>query len=441
MKNKLTTLLVLGTLIISGCTSYQEKQTQKDLHRQKSQKKEVTNYQVETRKDSLVQPTGFTPYAATAIDGGIAENVVTSTERILNKEAHFLKKGISKAIGEDKYSPWEMTSDEGGKGHNQTAPNPLTYYAVGSASSLLTQVERAIVILDLDVDNVKVETEIFFRWDNPFTDEWKGYTDKVVSNIVIESNESPEKIKELKELAIKSWAVGEGLANETYIDAKTIGNGDEHWVGHEAKPGFVGSPISRDGKRITTNITNDVQLETFPLKEDMALEMTNLPKSFTFSEVGIAESANDSTRPYMHKIQAKSLTENYETWELYSDDSKEYDGIAKAPTSWDYFTLGTSFCLMSQLTANHMYFQHKGMDIQDYRVEHQFNYTTENFMTTDMTGDLEKVITRVLVKSNATDEEINHYVAQSLACCFAGEGIQNETEMETDIFLNGTIVK
>ena len=47
-----------------------------------------------------------------------------------------------------------------------------------------------------------------------------------------------------------------------------------------------------------------------------------------------------------------AITENYATWEFYSDDSREYEGMDKAPTSRDYFTLGTSFCLMSQLTAN-----------------------------------------------------------------------------------------
>ena len=66
----------------------------------------------------------------------------------------------------------------------------------------------------------------------------------------------------------------------------------------------------------------------------------------------------------MHKIRAKSLTENYATWELYADDSRGYEGIDKAPTSRDYFTMGTSFCLMSQLTANQMSFQKQGVNIR-----------------------------------------------------------------------------
>ena len=143
----------------------------------------------------------------------------------------------------------------------------------------------------------------------------------------------------------------------------------------------------------------------------------------------------------MHKIRAKSLTENYATWELYSDDSRGYEGIDKAPSSWDYFTIGTSFCLMSQLTPNQMYFKKQGINIDDFRVEHQFNYQQNNFMTPAMTGHLNDVITRVVVKSEASKQAINNFVQQSLRCCFAGEGIQNETEMESNIYLNGKIVK
>ncbi|WP_163468099.1 hypothetical protein [Fusobacterium sp. IOR10] len=242
-------------------------------------------------------------------------------------------------------------------------------------------------------------------------------------------------------MAIKSWAVGEGLANETIIDAATVINGEDNWKGHQAKPGRVGSPISIDEGCEITNITGDVKLETFPLKEDLSLEMHKLPQSFTFSEVVTVESVHDAKKPYMHKIQAKSLTENYQTWEFYSDDSCGDERIGKVPTSWDYFTLGTSFCLMSQLTANQMYFKQKGVNIEDFRVEHQFNYTKENFMTPSMAGNLKNVITRIVVKSNAKKEDINSFATQSLKCCFAGEGIQNKTEMESDIYLNGKIIK
>ncbi len=431
----LSIVMMLSALLIGG-TTY----AQNDVKPGKNAKAPIT-YNVGERVSQFNTPTTFTPMQATAKNGAISENIITSTERILNKEKPFLKKGVVKPVGETDYSAWQMTSDEGGE--PQSAPNPLTYFAAGSASDLLTQVERGIQIMDLDVNSVKVETEFFFRWNDMMTDNWSGYTDKVVSNIIIESNESPERIKELKDFAVQAWATGEALANETTIDAATVINGD-HWDGQNAKPGKIYTPVSVDNGLTFTNTTADLNLMTIEIKEideSTEMDMRNPPNPMTFSEIGIAESANNEKRPYLHRVRAKSLTPKYETWDLYVDDSRGYQGIDAAPTSRDYFTLGTSFCLMSQLTPNQMYFQMKGVKIDDFRVEHQFNYVQDDFMTPSSTGRLDDVITRIIVKSDADEKMVNQYTSQALRCCFAGEGIQNATEMETNVYLNGKMVK
>jgi uncharacterized OsmC-like protein len=430
MKTKLTTLSILTALLISGNAAF----AQTDLNQ------DSKIYQIEKRLNNYTNPITFTATKAIAVNGAISENVITTTQRLLNKEAPFLKKGLIKAVGVEQSSPWELISDEGGEAHNQTAPNPLTYYISGISSSLLTQVERSIQILNLDIEDVKIESKIFFRWQDAMTDKWSGYTDKVVSNILIKSNESPQKIKELKEMAIKAWAVGEGLANKTTIDTDIVINADD-WSGQTPKAGKVESPISIDNGFTLTNISADLKLQTMEVEKDLGIDIANPPNPLIFTEISIVESANDSKRPYLHKIRAKSLTQNYKTWELYSDDSRGFKGMQKAPTSWDYFTIGTSFCLMSQMVPNQMFFQKQGINIEDYRVEHQFNYQEDNFMTPSMIGHLDNVITRVIVKSEAKKEDVIKYAKQALSACFAGEGIQNETEMETNIYLNGEIVK
>ena len=394
------------------------------------------NYSVIKRVDNFNQPTTFYPTKATPVNAAVSENVVTSAKRILHNEKPFLKKGVVKTVGEDNLSAWQMTSDEGG--HPQSAPNPLTYFTVGAASDLLTQVERCIQIMDLDVEDVKVETEIFFRWSDIMTDKWSGYTDKVVTNIVVKSNEPAEKIKEMKEMAVRAWSIGESLANTTPIDKDFIINGDD-WDGKAAQAGQISSPVSKDNGRTISNTTARLNLETIKVKED--LDMNSFPKEMSFSEVGIAESAQDAERPYLHKLRAKSLTAHYETWELYSDDSRGYEGINAAPTSREYFTLGTSFCLMSQLTPNQKYFAKKGIKIQDFGVEHQFNYRESNFMTPSMKGEMTDVVTRILVKSEVDEKLANDFAVQALRCCFAGEGIVYETDMETNIYLNGKLLK
>ncbi len=430
MKTRISTLATIAALFISGSTAY----AQNDV----TQSPKV--YPIETRLDNYTRPTTFTPTKAVPVNGAITENIMTITQNILNKEAHFLKKGVVKPVGEKQFSAWELVSDEGGSGHGQTAPNPLTYYAAGASSSLLTQVERLVQVLNLDVEDVKVESKIIFRWSDPMRDNWSGYTDKVISNILITSSESPEKIKELKEKALNAWAVGEGLANKTPIDVEILINGDD-WAGLAPRPGKVASPVSIDNGRTITNVTPDLNLQTVEVEKDLGLDMGHFPNPFVFSEISLAESAHDAARPYLHKIRAKSLTENYQTWELYTDDSRGYDGIDAAPTSRDYFTIGTSFCLMSQLTANKMYFQKQGINIDDFRVEHQFNFQQDNFMTPTMTGHLDAVITRVIVKSDAPEERLTDYAKQALRTCFAGEGVQNETDMVSNVYLNGAIVK
>lgn len=396
------------------------------------------NYSVVKRVDNFNQPTTFYPTKATPVNGAISENVVTSSKRLLDKEKPFLKKGVVKTVGENNFSAWQMTSDEGG--FPQSAPNPLTYFTSGAASELLTQVERSIQIMGLKVEDVKVETEFFFRWSDIMTDKWSGFTDKVVTNIIVKSNEPVEKIKELKEMSVRAWSIGESLANLTPIDKANIINSND-WDGRTPQAGKIPSPVSKDNGRKISDTTAPLDLETIEVKPDLDLDMNSFPKEMRFSEVGIAESANDAERPYLHKIRAKSLTANYETWELYSDDSRGYEGKLAAPSSREYFTLGTSFCLMSQLAPNMKYFAKKGVKIDDFAVEHQFNYRENNFMTPSMTGEMTDVVTRILVKSNADRELANEFAVQSLRCCFAGEGIVQETEMETSIYLNGKLVK
>ena len=432
MKTKLITLPLLATLLLTSNVAYAQTEA--------TQKVESKVYQVEKRLDNYTRPITFTPTKAIAVNGAISENIMTTTQNILNKEAPFLKKAMVKPIGEEAFSAWELTSDEGGAHHHQTAPNPLTYYAVGASSSLLTQVERAIQVMGLEVEEVKVESKIFFRWSDAMTDKWAGFTDKVISNILIKSNESPEKIKALKAMALNAWAVGEGLANKSNIDVGILVNSDD-WAGLHARSGHVPSPISKDNGQIISNVTPDLTLETMEVEKDFAVEMGNFPNPFVFTEIAIAESANDADRPYMHKIRAKSLTQNYKTWELYADDSRGYKGIDKAPTSRGYFTVGTSFCLKSQLTAAKMAYKKQGVNIEDFRVEHQFNYQQENFMTPSMKGHLDDVITRVIVKSDADEKVVNNYAKMALRMCFAGEGIQNETEMDTKVYLNGEVLK
>jgi PBP1b-binding outer membrane lipoprotein LpoB len=89
MKKNLSAILMIATLLVSGCAAYAQGDVNQDSQ----------VYQVETRLDDYMRPATFIPTKATAVNGAVSENVVTSTQRILNKEAPFLKKGLVKPVG------------------------------------------------------------------------------------------------------------------------------------------------------------------------------------------------------------------------------------------------------------------------------------------------------------------------------------------------------
>ncbi|MFA6809943.1 MAG: hypothetical protein WCR47_02680 [Desulfoplanes sp.] len=115
MKIRLGSIVMLLALLVSVSAVYA----------QNTEDHSAKGYQIESRMDEYTRPTTFTPTKAISVNGALSENVVTSTQRILNKEAPFLKKRVVKPVGEDRLSAWEFLSDEGGAAHDQTAPNPL----------------------------------------------------------------------------------------------------------------------------------------------------------------------------------------------------------------------------------------------------------------------------------------------------------------------------
>jgi len=188
-----------------------------------------------------------------------------------------------------------------------------------------------------------------------------------------------------------------------------------------------------------TSKGNKPKPESFDLASDVSMEKFTNP--FIFEVVSISESANDEQRPYLHKVKIRAIQENYAAWDIYADDSRGYEGIDKAPSSNDYFTAGTTLCLMSQLTGSSEVFKHQGIDINDFRAEHQFNYQIDNFMTPSATGHVDGVTTRILVKSDVSEKVMSDFAKQALGTCFAGEAITGSTTTEIGVFLNGKIVK
>ena len=92
MKTKLTTLSLITVFFLSGSSVY----AQNNAHQKSDVTQNVKVYQVEKRLSDYTRPLTFTPTKAVPVNGAITENIVTTTQSILNKEAPFLKKGTCK---------------------------------------------------------------------------------------------------------------------------------------------------------------------------------------------------------------------------------------------------------------------------------------------------------------------------------------------------------
>ncbi len=391
-------------------------------------------YQVVTRLDGMPLATALSPGAAAQRDGAIRENILSVSERILTPGNPMLKYSKVQPVGVEGFGVWQLASDEGGAEHEQTAPNPLTYLTSGIASNLYTSLQRAVEVMGLSVGDMRVEVEVFYRYDAPFTPDWAGFTDKVVANILIDSDEPAEKLARLKEMALRGWVAGEGVGNETKIDVALAVNGS-HWDDRHAVSGAIPDPVSRDNGAMLSRKTPLPTPESLELGEDLSMEgFMGSSEVIEFSVVALVDSADDSDHPYLQRINARALQQGYTGWELLADDSYGDGRTDVAPTSLDYLTAGTSLCLMSQLTAVPMALQ---LNIADFRVEHLFSYRQDGFMTAGMAGFTDDVQTRVVVNSVEPQEVLEQFFRISLSACFAGEAFDNETPIETALYVNG----
>ena len=396
-------------------------------------------YQVIDRNDQGLVLTTFEPLAADTGNGDDNVNIAAVTEMVKNENSKMMKKGMVQSIGVDDYTGWHMIADEGAdEGSYPFGPSPLSYYTSGVAANLHTQILKAAEVKDVELASVKVEVLNNFYWDDMLSDGGAGFLDKTKTSIIIESGEPEEVIQEIKEMALNSWTAGEALRNETVIEPTLVVNGD-NWETHRALPGTSLSEESLvDGLKMTS--VTDV-----PQKPDyLELVFQDEEDSFSFDSMtnlkfeiyAISESAGNSQRPYLKKITLS--TPSKETWEIYSDEFMGENDIPLAPTSLEYFTLGTSLCLTSQTT---LVSAMMGLDYTDYRVEQQIDYRQEDVNSIEMAGYADTAHSYVVIDSDESKERLESFYKKALSLCFAGEGLKGKTEMITSVYLNGEELK
>jgi uncharacterized OsmC-like protein len=372
-------------------------------------------YQVIDRNDKQLAPTAFEPSADT---------VIAITGMVKNENSKMMKKAMVEDTSIADYTGWQVIADEGAaEGENPFGPSPLSYYTSGLAANLHTQILKAAEVKGVELDNVKVEVLNTFRWDDMMAANGAGFLDVSTTNIIIESSASIEVIQEIKEMALKSWTAGEALRNETVIKPTLVVN-KNNFQNYHATPGTTLSENSVvDGlalSSITAVPKKPQYLELADKDEEQGMQGFDSMANMQFEIFAISESAGTSERPYLNKITLS--TPSGETWEIYADEFMGPTDHPVAPTSLEYFTVGTALCLTSQTT---LVSAMMGLDFTDYRVESQ--------------ADFEQGVINsyVIIESDESQERLETFYNKSLSLCFAGEGLKNATEMVTTTYLNG----
>ena len=392
-------------------------------------------YQVIERNETSPSPSSFEPVVAETTNDDYNSNITVITEMVQNEKSKMLKKATVQPNGDDSYTGWLLIADEGfEEGVNSFGPSPLSYLTTGAAANLHTQILRAAEVLNVELESVKVEVLNKFHWENMMSAEGAGFLDETHTNIIIESSESEETIRNLKEIALNSWTAGEGLGNATTIEPSLVVNG-ENWENYRATPGTTLSDEAYvDGLKLI-HITDGPEKSNYleQVIEEIKNKSFDAISNMVFEILAISESAENLDRPYLKKVTVSFNTPDSETWEIYSDELNGNDGNPMAPTSLEYLTAGTALCLTSQLT---LVCALMDLDYSDFRVEQQIDYREEGVNSTAMVGFTDTAHSSIMIESDESEERLNHFFQQSLSMCFAGEGLKGATDMYTHCYLN-----
>ena len=397
-------------------------------------------YQVIERNDEALAPTSFKPSIADTIKGDNNSNIVAITEMVKNEKSKMLKKGMVQTLDFDDYTGWKVLADEGAEeGEYPFGPSPLSYYTAGLASNLHTQILKAAKVKGIALDNITVEISNTFRWNNMSSINGAGFLDVSTTNISIDSDVEEETVQAIINAALNTWTAGNALKNKTVIEPHLIINGN-NFDTYKATAGTSNSEVSFDGDFLLTSVTDiptkPKYLELKESKDEGIFKMLNTMDNLEFEIFAISESVNNHERPYLNKITIS--TPSGETWEIYADEFMDKNDKPLAPTSLEYFTLGTALCLTSQTTLVSAMLD---LEFTDYRIEDQIDYRQDTIDSTNMVSYIDTVHSYILIESDESQERLERFYNQSLSLCFAGEGLKNATDMKIHYYLNGKLIK
>ena len=145
------------------------------------------------------------------------------SESAQNSNRPYLKKVT---ISTPTPETWEIYADEFmGVNDKPLAPTSLEYFTAGTALCLTSQITLVSAMMDLKYTDYRVENQIDYRQEAVNSTEMVGNTDIVHSYILIESDESQERLHAFYKRSLSLCFAGEGLKNATEMNTKCYLNG------------------------------------------------------------------------------------------------------------------------------------------------------------------------------------------------------------------------
>ncbi|MFA9391156.1 MAG: OsmC family protein [Prolixibacteraceae bacterium] len=121
---------------------------------------------------------------------------------------------------------WEIYSDEFmGANDHPVAPTSLEYFTAGTALCLTSQTTLVSAMMGLKFADYRVENQTDYRQEAINSTDMVGYTNAVHSYIVIESDESQERLETFYNKSLSLCFAGEGLKNATEMNTHCYLNG------------------------------------------------------------------------------------------------------------------------------------------------------------------------------------------------------------------------
>ena len=151
--------------------------------------------------------------------------ILAISESAENPDRPYLKK-VTVSFNTSNSETWEIYSDElNGTEGSPMAPTSLEYLTAGTALCLTSQLTLVSAMLDLDYSDFRVEQQIDYREEGVDSTAMLGFADIVHTSVMIESDESKERLNRFFQQSLSLCFAGEAFKGATDMYTKCYLNG------------------------------------------------------------------------------------------------------------------------------------------------------------------------------------------------------------------------